>query len=69
MLLALQSIYADSTAETTGEVNEKETADEKNHVHIGCRFRKGVQLMPWLCVGRMKEVRASGDRDEEVVGV
>jgi hypothetical protein len=25
--------------------------------------------MPWLCVGRMKEVRASGDRDEEVVGV
>ena len=30
MLLALQSIYADSTTETTGEVNEKETADEKN---------------------------------------
>ena len=28
MLLALQSIYADSTTETTGEVNEKETADE-----------------------------------------
>ena len=25
MLLALQSIYADSTAETTGEVNEKIT--------------------------------------------
>jgi len=25
--------------------------------------------MPWLCVGRMKEVRASGDRDEEAVGV
>ena len=42
MLLALQSIYADSTTETTGEVNEKETADEKNHVHIGCRSRKGV---------------------------
>ena len=32
----------DSTTETTGEVNEKETADEKNHVHIGCRSRKGV---------------------------
>ncbi len=35
MLLALQSIYADSTAETTGEVNEKETADEKIMYTLG----------------------------------
>ncbi len=46
MLLGAQSIYAaeaaDGTAETTDAANEKETADEKNHVHIGCRSRKGV---------------------------
>lgn len=35
MLLALQSIYADSTTETTGEVNEKETADEKIMYTLG----------------------------------
>ena len=35
MLLALQSIYADSTVETTGEVNEKETVDEKIMYTLG----------------------------------
>lgn len=35
MLLALQSIYADSTTETTGEVNEKETVDEKIMYTLG----------------------------------
>ena len=35
MLLALQSIYVDSTVETTGEVNEKETVDEKIMYTLG----------------------------------
>lgn len=62
-----QGTSTENSAVTGSESVIKNTKNEpvvgRNIVH-GARPRIGAKLTPWLWIGRTKEVRTSGDRDD-----